>query len=188
MTLAPATHPDSAPRPATAAGASRAALEARLDDPGVVEALTSLLDHADLLAVIVDGLDGFVARSETIGDSVISGFRDLRGLTDAEALMPDLGVPLPDLLAAVRQLAAVLPRVVPQLAAAAESGGADELALLATGLSRGHADFVRDPVDVSGLLSIRRVLKDRDIARTLSYLATIAKAVGRELATARARP
>ena len=36
------------------------AVRERLDDPRVAEALTTLLDHADLLAVLVSGLDGFV--------------------------------------------------------------------------------------------------------------------------------
>lgn len=188
MTLAPATPHDLPSLAPTATPSARAALEARLDDPGVVESLTALLDHADLLAVLVDGLDGFVGRSETIGDSVISGLTELRGVVDSGALLPDLGAPLPDLLAAVRQLAGILPQIAPQVVAAVEAGGADELALFTTGLARGHADFIRNPVEVGGIRSIGRLLRDPDVARTLSYLATIGKAVGRELGAARARP
>ncbi|MEZ5096869.1 MAG: hypothetical protein R2731_12570 [Nocardioides sp.] len=37
-------------------GATRASLDSRLSDPQVVNALTTLLDHADLLALLVEGL------------------------------------------------------------------------------------------------------------------------------------
>ncbi len=164
--------------------AAHDALVARLADPRVAGALISLLDHADLLAVLVDGLDGFVARSEVIGDSLISGLAELRSAasTSAGASLADATLDPSALVSAVVSLAAVLPRAAPGLVSAFENDGGEHLALLTTGLSRGTADFAADPVPVGGPLSLLRLLKDPDINRALSFLATIARAVGRELA------
>nr|7UTD_Q Chain Q, Type 2 [NiFe]-hydrogenase Huc membrane adapter subunit [Mycolicibacterium smegmatis MC2 155]7UTD_R Chain R, Type 2 [NiFe]-hydrogenase Huc membrane adapter subunit [Mycolicibacterium smegmatis MC2 155]7UTD_S Chain S, Type 2 [NiFe]-hydrogenase Huc membrane adapter subunit [Mycolicibacterium smegmatis MC2 155]7UTD_T Chain T, Type 2 [NiFe]-hydrogenase Huc membrane adapter subunit [Mycolicibacterium smegmatis MC2 155] len=52
----------------------------RLDDPQVAEALNSLLDHADLLAVLVKGLDGFVRRGDDIANNLTSAIGELKAL------------------------------------------------------------------------------------------------------------
>ena len=53
-------------------------LAEQLKDPAVVGSLLTLLDHADLLAVLVTGLDQLISRSEVIGDSVLGGIAELR--------------------------------------------------------------------------------------------------------------
>jgi hypothetical protein len=60
------------------------AVRQRLDDPRVAEALNSLLDHADLLAVIVAGLDGFVRRGDDITENLTSAIGELKGLDRAD--------------------------------------------------------------------------------------------------------
>jgi len=165
-------------------GAAHEALVARLSDPQVAGALNSLLDHADLLAILVSGLDGFVARSEVIGDSLVSGLSEIRSATSnttgpalAEAKLEPAA-----LISAAISLLGVMPRAAPGLVQAFENNGGEHLALLTAGLTNGRADFLADPVQIGGPLSLLRLLKDPDVNRALSYLATIARAVGRQLA------
>ncbi len=58
----------------------------RLDDPTVAASLNALLDHADLLAVLVTGLDGFVRRGDLITDSLTSAVNDFKGVSVAGVL------------------------------------------------------------------------------------------------------
>lgn len=170
-------------------GADRAALDSRLSDPQVVNALATLLDHADLLAVLVEGLDQFVSRSEVIGDSLIAGIHELQGAEGAAE------VDLAETAQSALSLAAVLPKAAPGMVYAVESGAIDKLLasgvvsaealpqveLLARALAQGSLDFDRRPVEVGGPVSLVKLLRDPDINRALSFFATVAKAVGREL-------
>ena len=58
----------------------------RLDDPQVAAALNTLLDHADVLAVLVSGLDGFVRRGDTITSTLSSAVSRFRGASSAGAI------------------------------------------------------------------------------------------------------
>ncbi|GAA3601047.1 DUF1641 domain-containing protein [Marihabitans asiaticum] len=172
------------------------ALAATLDDPQVVASLTTILEHADLLAVLIEGLDQLVARSEVIGDSLLAGIDELRDVDTGTA------PPLSELARSGMSLASVLPKAAPGIAAAAESGvierllssdiaspeAVEGLAVIARGVGRGSAAFETGrAVDASGVRGITRVLRDPDIQRALTYGATIAKAIGQELAAGRAQ-
>ena len=61
------------------------ALARRLDDPATAQALNALLDNADLLAVMVEGLSGFVARSETITEAIADGVNELKTVAGGQA-------------------------------------------------------------------------------------------------------
>ena len=186
MTLAPTRH-----------DTAHAALGAKLDDPAVVDSLLTLLDHADLLAILVAGLDGFVARSEVIGDSVIDSVAELRAVLSENTALADSGVDVKALADAGASIAAVLPEAAPGIVAAVRSGALDTLftsgalgpeavaqvAVLAGGLVAGSREFASAPIAVGGPVSLLRLLKDPDINRTISYFATVARAIGRELAT-----
>lgn len=168
--------------------AALAGLVSRLQDPNVANSLATVLDHADLLALLVEALDGFVARSEVIGDNLASGLTEIRGSGDSE-------VDLPGLIQSGMSLASVAPKAVPGLVNAVESGAIDKLLsagvvsaealpqveMLARGLARGSEQYAATPVEVGGLLSLPKLLKDPDIARALSFFATVAKAVGKEI-------
>lgn len=185
MTLAP-----------TREEAAQAALGARLHDPAVVSALVSILDHADLLAVLVEGVDGLVARSEVIGSSLLGGVTELREAVEGNTTLREADIDLAALVDAAAILASVLPKAAPGMAAAVESGAIDKLfssgivddeavdrvATLAQGLVEGGRKFTSDPVPIGGALSLLKLLKDPDINRALSYFATVAKAMGVELA------
>lgn len=152
-----------------------AALAERLRDPAVVASLNTLVDHADLLAIMVVALDGFIARSEVIGDSLVSSVTELRGTVEGS------GFDASALVEAGRTLAETLPKAAPSLVALVESGSLEQLATLTAGLADGARTFETHPVDIGGPLSLLRLLKDPDINRTISWAATIARSLGREL-------
>lgn len=182
----------------TRSEAAQAELSARLNDPVVAEALASLLDRAELLAVLMQGLDQFVARSEVIGDSLLASLAELRATADSTTVLAGSQVDLMAVAEASASLAAVLPKAAPGMVAAVESGAIDKLfasgvvgteavdqvAVFAHGLVKGSRAFVSDPVRVGGPLSLMRLLKDPDISRALSFFATITMSIGRELAAA----
>jgi uncharacterized protein YjgD (DUF1641 family) len=53
-------------------------LQQRLQDPRVAEHLSRLLDHIETVSFAVDAVEGFVARSEVIIDSLTDGANELR--------------------------------------------------------------------------------------------------------------
>ena len=53
-------------------------LQARLADPAVAESLNRLIDRADLLAFVLEALDGFLQRGETVVESVSDSLRELQ--------------------------------------------------------------------------------------------------------------
>lgn len=176
--------------------AAHQALYERLSDPQVAHSLATILDHSDLLALLVESLDQFVARSEVIGDSLVAGLTELKGTTSGS----DLDVAA--LIQSAGSLASVLPQAAPGIVRLVETGTADKLIAttevaaeaadqvqtLAQGLIKGSAQFASQPVQVGGLLSAAKLLKDPDIARALSFFATVAKAIGQELAAPSTAP
>lgn len=168
-----------------------AAVAARLADPQVARSLTTLLDHLDLLALLVEGLDQMVSRSEVIGDSLLAGVTDLR---DGSA---QSGVDLAAVFIAASRIASVLPKAAPRMVSAIESGAVDKMLataevsaealpqveLLAQSLVNGTERFRTDPVTVSGPVTLVKLMRDPDITRAISFLATVAKSLGQDLAT-----
>ena len=151
---------------------------AKLQDPKVAASLATLLDHADLLAVIVEALDGFVARSEVIGDSLIASLGELRTIADSDA-NPLAGFDF-DQIKSLTQTLAGSDLFKPE--------AVEALGLLARGMSQGSARFETTPVKVGGLFSLGKLLKDPDINRAISFTMTLAKSVGQELDAATPTP
>lgn len=174
--------------------AAAAAIAERLNDPLVAQSLASLLDHVELLSILVGGLDQLVSRSEVISQSMVEGVDDLRAM--AAGNPGDAPVDFGAVVSAGRQLAGVLPKAAPGMVHAVESGAidtllgsdlvsteaVDQISLLARGLVKGGDRFAAQPVQIGGLLALGKLLKDPDINRALSYFATVAKSVGQELA------
>lgn len=168
------------------------ALAARLDDPETASALLSILDHADLLAVMVTGLSGLIARGDTISDSLADAVKELASASEGAMDGLDVG----GMVSGAAQMAKALPRIAPGLSAAADSGIVERLvaadvfgpeavntiSVLARGLSRGAALDSASPQAVHGPLSMLKALRDDDVSRALNFFLSIAKAVGQELA------
>ena len=171
-------------------------LERRLDDPEVAEALHVILDHADLLAMLVEGFSGFIERGDTITESVVEMVGELKAAAPAEGVLPlSQGAETKSLVDSATRLAATLPRLAPALASAAESGlierltgsdilspaAVDSMSVLARGVVRGLDVDRANPTPVKGPVSMVKALRDDDVARALGFFLSIAKAVGQEL-------
>src|SRR3954454_25077672 len=89
------------------------ALIERLEDPRVASGLQNLLDHVDLLAILVIGLDGFVGRSEIIGEALAEGVSDIRELADSTGATG--GVDIAGTIWSLVALTSVLPKLTPTL-------------------------------------------------------------------------
>ncbi|WP_432840233.1 DUF1641 domain-containing protein [Dactylosporangium sp. CA-092794] len=159
-------------------------LLARLAEPRTVESLNRLLDHLDLLAVLVVGLDGLLSRGDTIADSIGEAVRELRPAGSSI----DIG----QLLGLGRQLMDAAPAVLAMLPVL-ESVAASELSdprliELASTVSRaavrGAAEANREPARKAGLRTLWRASRDEDVARALAFAVTVAKSLGQELARA----
>jgi hypothetical protein len=169
--------------PAAPAPDPAEALAQRLADPRTVAALNTVLDHADLLAVLVSGLDSLVSRSETITDSLIGGVTELRAAGEpARASAAQL-------VTTAQQLGTLTPALLDKLPVLEALLGSDladprviEVASMASrAVTVGADQAERSGLKVSGVRAILRALKDPDVSRALGFLLGIAKALGKEL-------
>jgi hypothetical protein len=153
----------------------------RLDDPQVAAALNTLLDHADVLAVLVSGLDGFVRRGDTITETVSSAVAEFRGASvGGDALK---GVDLQGLAASLATLSGSVVGATPALNTLLSSGltdpqAAQVLASLGDSLVDGKAGAANPP---KGLYGLWKATKDPDVARGLGFLLAVAKSFGRRV-------
>lgn len=158
-------------------------LKARLDDPKVAAALSSLLDHADLLAILVSGLDAFIARGDTITDSLGDGIEDLRATGGGS--FPD-PAELARLVGSLGSMAGTLGEAGPLLERVVGSdvtsqAAIDVVSLAARALVDGHTRAQATHARVQGVRALLRLLKDDDLARGLGFLVEVGRALGREL-------
>lgn len=181
----------------------------KLQQPEVASALTTFLDNAELLAVLVQGLNGLIGRAEIMSGALAEGFGDMKSLVDVKSmvanvdvkaiaadLMPtDLlppGLDVQALLADLTDLAGMLPKLTPSLNEIVSTGLIDEV--MRSGLTetrsvdqvgvlaKGFAKGLNGPTpQVTGVLSLARHLKDPDISRGLGFALGLLKAVGAEL-------
>lgn len=166
------------------------ALRDRLDDPRIAESLNNLLDHADLLAILVGSLDGFIRRGDEIGESLLSAVHELNG-TSLAAAIPGAeslkGIDLQGLAASLASLSGSLVGATPALntlltSRLTDPQAAEVLALLGQALVEGKAAADADPGGPKGLFGLWRVTKDKDITRGLGFMVQVARAFGRRLA------
>lgn len=172
--------------------ASFEGLLAKLEDPQTVASLSSLLDHTDLLAVLIVGLDGLVSRSETVGDAIVGSFAELRNAGVADELKGKAGElkgKNQGLLDDVMDMAKLLPKVAPGLAELADAGLIDEV--IASGLTMPDvvdrfgqvvsgvaSGLTAEPLEMKGVLSLAKHMKDPDVARGIGFTLGLLKAIG----------
>ena len=176
------------------------ALAERLSDPRVAASLNTLLDHADLLAILVTGLDALVSRGDTIADSLADGVAELR--TTGKQTRADTA----QLVSAARQLKALTPAVLDQLPLmenllnglpVLESLVSSDLAdprlvemagTVARAVVQGAEQAAAAPAPATGIRALLRALKDPDVARALGFVLSIAKVLGKDLNDAQTTP
>lgn len=160
----------------------------RLDDPQIASSLSLILDHADLLATIITGLDGLLRRAEVIGDSVVSGvaeFRDVAASANGQRPWPSVNVAA--LSDSVTRLSAAAVDATPAVERLLRSPltdlqTAEVLAQVGEALLEGKEAAAADPRGPKGVFALLRVTKDPDVSRGLGFLIEIARAFGRKLA------
>jgi len=161
-------------------------LAERLRDPQVAAQLSQVIDKLDVIVLALNSLDGLLAHSETIFDSVVASAKDAVATADGS---PDLrGIDVKASADAGAQLVGALPRMTPALLRGVDSGAIDELTSPALVkvlhlFSAGAGAALDDPspVQINGAMSVLRALKDPDTAKGLSFFVTVARAVGRQL-------
>jgi hypothetical protein len=160
----------------------------RLDDPQVAAALNTLLDHADVLAVLVSGLDGFVRRGDTITETVSSAVAEFRGASAAGIPGADAlkGVDLQGLAQSLATLSGSLVGAAPGLNTLLSSQltdpeAADVLAALGQALVEGKAAAAADLGGPRGMFGLWKVSRDPDVVRGLGFLIQVARAFGRRI-------
>ena len=142
----------------------------RLDDPKVAEALNVLLDHAELAAVLVTGLDGFIRRGDTISDSLSSALTDLKGAPLSGAVPGAAALKTVDiqaLAASLASLSATLVAATPVLSALGEAVVEGKAAVGGT--------------SPKGLFGLWKVTKDPDVGRGLNFMIQVARSFGRRV-------
>jgi uncharacterized protein DUF1641 len=161
---------------------------ARLDDPGIASSLSLILDHADLLATIIVGLDGLLRRADVIGDNLASGVAEVRNLAAAgNGQRPWPSVDLAALSDTITRLSAAAVDATPALdrllrSPLTDPQTADVLAEIGHALLEGKQAAAADPRGPKGVFALMRVTKDPDVSRGLGFMIQIARAFGRRLA------
>ena len=160
----------------------------RLDDPRVASSLSLILDHADLLATIIAGLDGLLQRAEVIGDSVVSGiaeFREVAASGDGQRVWPSLDIPA--ISDSVTRLSAAAIDATPAVEKLLRSPlsnpqTAEIITKVGHALLEGKEAAAADPRGPKGVFALMRVTKDPDVSSGLGFMIHIARAFGRRLA------
>lgn len=167
-------------------------LVARLDDPKVASSISLILDHADLLATIIVGLDGMLRRADVIGDNLAAGVAEVKELA-GNGQRPWPSIDLAALSDAVTRLSSAAVDASPALerllhSPLADVKTADVLADLGEALLEGRAAAAADPRGPKGVFALMRAAKDPDVSRGLGFMIHIARAFGQRLATSGTAP
>ncbi len=156
----------------------------RMNDPAVAASLITLLDNAEMLSVLVTGLDGLLRRGDTITDSMADGLmemRDLEGAPDASAVGELIGN-----LGQLTRLTSSLAEAQPFIDGLLESDmfRPEVVELLSTAADaavEGANRAAENKTVVKGALGALRALKDPDVQRGMGFLVEISRALGRSL-------
>jgi len=167
---------------------------ARLDDPRIASSLTQILDHADLLATVIVGIDGLMRRADVISDSLASGVAEVRELAaSSNGQRPWPRVDLTALGDTITRLSATLVDATPGIEKLLNSPLtdpqiADVFAAVGQALLEGKEATGANPHGPKGFFALMRVTKDPDVSRGLGFMVQIARAFGRRLAPEPRRP
>jgi hypothetical protein len=156
----------------------------RLNDPAIAASLVTLLDHAELLSMLVLGLGGFIARGDVIMDAVadsvnelkasggpLSGSSELSTLREAAAVAKQLAASAP-LLSQILDSSMARPETIQLLSDVSDAA--------TEGAERARTNETR----VTGPLSALKTLKDPDVQHGLGMLVEISRSLGRRMGRA----
>lgn len=147
------------------------ALRERLGEPAVAASLNALLDHADLLAMMVIALDGFLSRGDVIISTMADAVSELRdAATKGDT---PLGVDVKSLVGRANALRSAL-----------EQAGRPQVLEFLEQLTGAIADVQRPAPRGrrGGVPALLRTLRDPDVLRGIDYFLQLAGAFGRRRA------
>lgn len=164
-----------------AATQRRKELADRLAEPQVADALLTLLDHADLLAVLVEGVDGLIRRGDDVSATLVDALAEVRATITAPD-NPLAGIEMADVTEALRSVVALSAQAAPVLDQIATSGVVNTdtacgLTRLGGALATADAQYRQGQTPTT----MRRILgglRDKDVRSGLGYLVAVAKALG----------
>lgn len=154
----------------------------RLLEPRVVASLSTLLDHADLVAVAVVALDGVLSRSDVIANSLSAAVGEFRGAS-VNGSSPLGGVDFKTIASSVGGLAGPLSAATPALTAMLAKASAPQTVEVVSQLSAALAEVNEaGPTEnpPAGVFALMRTLKDPDVSRGIDFFVQMARALGRQ--------
>ncbi len=166
----------------------------RLTDPVTLATLNQLLDRLPLAAFLLESLEGFIARGETIAENLTGVVAELKKndiQIDTEAIKHLMDT-LPKLAAAGERLIDSglgddLPKIIDAGVGMVDSGMLDKEVVAVLGsLGKQAADTYREvssrPVaPIGGLFATLKATKDPDVQKSLGFLFAFAKAFAKHL-------
>ncbi|MHB8244174.1 MAG: DUF1641 domain-containing protein [Acidimicrobiales bacterium] len=152
----------------------------RLSEPRVAASLHLLLDNIELLAVMLEGLDGLARKGEIIGDTVAEVIEEVRAATQSTGLdLRETTDQLATILPVLADAAPVIHRVLSTPIAAPEPIAV--LSKAAEAFVKGLQVAQRKQTRLS-LRGLYQATKDEDVQRGLGFVVEVAKVFGQDLA------
>jgi uncharacterized protein YjgD (DUF1641 family) len=147
----------------------------RLGDPKTIQSLKDVLDRLELAAFVLESVDGFLRRSEVIGQALSDDVHDLK-----MASQPDI--------AKFKEVLQAMPALVTAGQTLVKSGMLEPRTVEVLGkLGRSAADSFEEaktakrdarPLGIFGLL---KAIRDPDVNRALDFALHVSKAYGQSL-------
>jgi len=169
--------------PSRAGAAASDRLQEKLSDPQVVDSLVTVLEHADKLALLLTGLEGFLRNSEGYLQNVVGSFAEMQALAQATGVTPA------NFAAAAAKAQELLPlgqEMLGHVVTLRKAGMLDpEVISLVGKMGAAAVATVQDDKSHSsqprGIFNLLGLLKDPEIARTLNFAIAFAQRFGRQL-------
>jgi hypothetical protein len=174
-------------------GLAKSRILERLTDPQTLDTLNRLLDHLPLAAFMMESLEGFISRGETITDNLADAFGELKlGQIDTNQFTSLLEA-LPKLKEAGEKLldsdlmGDSFHKVVDAGVSMIESGMVDKdvvsvLGELGKKSAETYKEVASQPVQpIGGLFATLRATKDPDVQKSVGFFFAFAKAFAKHL-------
>jgi uncharacterized protein YjgD (DUF1641 family) len=153
----------------------------RLGEPQTAAALHTLLDNIELLAVIINGIDGLARKGEVIGDTLAEVLAEVRAAGKATGLnLRETSEQLSTLIPTLAEASPAIRRIL--ASPIVEPEPIDVLSEAAVSLVKGLQTARTNQTRV-GLRGLYAATKDEDVQRGLGFIIEVAKVFGSHLAT-----
>jgi len=167
----------------------------RLTDPQTLATVNRMLDQLPLAAFLLEAVEGFIGRGETIAENLAEGAREMTGAETSIQLEDLSGIieSLPKLKEAGEKLLGSelmgdgLQQVIEAGVGMVESGMLDKEVVQVLGelgrlSARTYQEVASQPVQpVGGLFATLRAMKDPDVQKSTGFLFAFAKAFAKHL-------